>query len=89
MEFGFVVGYHSLTKETEKVIAGFLNINESKDYAERKELDYIANIYMYVDTAEGRYILGADKKNEKEKWYEPSEKAFVYDSSKDTVISLD
>ncbi len=89
MEFGFVVGRHSLTSGKEKPIAGFLDIGMAKEYANNKELDYLSNGYMYVDTLEGRYILGANRKDEKNKWYAPNEKACVFDAGKDSVVSLD
>lgn len=88
MEFGFIVGRHSLTYNTDKPLAGFLKIEIAKDYANTKELDYLSNGYMYIDTEAGRYILGADRKFIMNKWYAPGEIVYVYDANKDTVISL-
>lgn len=89
MEFSFVVGRFSLTNRTEKVIAGFLKLEAAKEYVLRIECDYLSNGFLYIDTAEGRYILGADRRTEKNKWYAPNESAYVYDASKDSVISLE
>jgi hypothetical protein len=89
MEFTFIVGRYSLTNGTEKAIAGFLKLETAKDYIMHVECDYLSNGYFYIDTAVGRHILGADRKTEKEKWYGPEEKVYVYDTSKDYVISLE
>ena len=44
---------------------------------------------FYIDTPEGRYIQGADRRTERLKRYAPSEKVYVYDLSKEDVIGLD
>ena len=89
MEFSFVVGRFSMTNRTEKVIAGFLKLEAAKEYILRIECDYLSNGFFYIDTVEGRYILGADRRTEQNKWYAPSERVYVYDASKDSVISLE
>lgn len=89
MEFNFIVGRYSLTNRMEKAIAGFLKIETAKDYITHVECDYLSNGYFYIDTTVGRHILGADRKSEKEKWYAPDEKVYVYDLSKELVISLE
>lgn len=89
MEFNFVVGKHSMSTGKEKPIAGFLNLEEAKNYTTVKNLDYLYNGYMYIDTEEGRYILGEETKEIRDKWYSPNEKAYVFDSSKDRVVSIE
>lgn len=89
MEFNFVVGRYSLNNRTEKVIAGFLDVQAAKSFVTMKELDFLSNGYMYIDTPEGRHILGADRRTSMNKWYSPNEKVYIYDSREDNVISLE
>lgn len=89
MEFSFIVGRQSLTNSSEKILAGFSKIETAKDYVSRVECDYLSNGYFYIDTTEGRHILGADRKTERDKWYAPNENVYVYDCSKDCVVSIE
>jgi len=88
MEFNFIVGRHSLSNHTEKPLAGFLDLEAAKHFITIKELDYLSNGYMYIDTPEGRYILGADRRTTMNKWYVPGEKIYVYDARKDCAVNL-
>lgn len=89
MQFNFVVGWHALNSGKEKAIAGFSKLETAKEYVMYVVCDYLSNGYFYIDTPEGRYIQGADRRTERLKWYAPSEKVYVYDLSKEDVIGLD
>jgi len=88
MEFNYIVGRRLLGNKIDIILGGFATMELAKDYAEMVEVDYNNRGYMYLDASDGRHILGADLKDEKNVWYGPSQEVFVYDSKVDRVVNI-
>ena len=91
MNFDFIVMRYRTRPQNSKVLGGFLDLESAKYYTERIDGDYINPGFFYIDSPEGKYIYG-EKTGYKEigsKWYEPGQKAYIYDSREDEVVPID
>lgn len=93
MRFDYIVGKYNKKNNAENVMAGFLNINDAKSFAENVFLDSLAmKGFLYIDAPEGKYILGEkDYRNSGMRWYGPAEweNTIVYDVTKDRCVGID
>ncbi|SFS07865.1 hypothetical protein [Anaeromicropila populeti] len=89
MEFNFIVGKLLLKNGTEKNIGGFLELKKAQEYVETIHFDYLYSVAFFVDSPEGRYYFGEDRKGKK-RWYSPEEReqVLVYDCSMDEIREL-
>lgn len=89
MEFDYIVK-RKLYKGSEKVLAGFLELNSAKEYAERIDIDYLSGVLFFIDASEGKYVYG-DTVRERSCWYPPKEQqhVLVYDPRKDRVLPFE
>lgn len=91
MNFDFVVKRYLIKSQNSKVLGGFLDLESAKYFIDRIDGDYLNSGFFYIDTPQGKYICGA-KRGYREignKWYEPGQEAYVYNSVEDSVVHID
>ena len=89
MEFDFIVGRYSISRSKEKILAGFLTLDAAKYYVDKIDADYISRGFFYIESKEGKYVLGCDPRTDKDIWYEPQDYVYVYDCEKDRAVALE
>jgi|GEM_PF-1340725 len=88
LSFGFeyTFGRRSLDG-VDKILAGFTTLTEAKEYVDKVKNDFTTDGFFFVKAPEGEYIYGCDF-NEQSIWYEPDERAYVYDNRIDGIAEL-
>ena len=92
-EFQYVVKRIKFGTKKEVVLGGFQGLDRAKRYVDSIVDDFMFSDYLrgtfIIDSPKGRFVHGCERRENKSKWYEPGEIAYVYDCRKDYVVNLE